>query len=571
MRRRDDEMMTRRTSAGAIDNAVPERLLAAERTIARQKEELRAVHDELQRTNSELLQLTLELDDRVAERTEELRKSEEELRRHRDHLQELVGERTARLKDANDQLEQKLRELKASEERFRSLVVTIPDIVYRIDEAGYFMFINDAVRRLGYEGEELIGAHFSEIVLPADLDAVSRSSVLPRYEGKQTGDSAAPKLFDERRTGSRRTTGLEVRLLAKDRRRQEPALIQNIGERDVIAEVNSSGLYAVNSRGEGTVHIGTVGVIRDITDRKRMEEALRRSYEESEKKVEERTAELRQVNESLQQQVEKRKRIEAELKKLLHDLEQSQSTLIETEKIAALGTLTAGVAHELNNPMMGIINFIQYCLQKTAKDDIRYGVLADAEHEAKRCARIVHDLLTFSRIKKEEDEQYQRESCDAILERVLRLLSYRIEKDGVTVARETAAGTPEILMKPSNIQQVFLNIVGNALDAVRECPKKEISVRVDGDERFVRVDVTDTGSGIPPGIMTKIFDPFFTTKPVGFGTGLGLSVSRSIIASHGGEITCTSRPGEGTTFHLVLPVRQTNGEENVHGQAHPGH
>ena len=257
------------------DHKEPASLSKLKAEVDQLKTELRSAHDELHRTNSELVQLTLELEDRVEERTHELRQSKEELAQHRDHLQELVEERTVELSRVNAELKERLLELKASEERFRSLVVTIPDIVYRIDEEGSFTFVNAAIKRLGYEPHELIGKHFSEIIWPPDVEAVSREKVLPQTAGQITGPENTPKLFDERRSGKRRTCGLEVRLRTKHRGKKD-GLVQSIGTNMVIVEVNSAGMYGLGSDAAARVFIGTVGVIRDITDRKQTENKILR-------------------------------------------------------------------------------------------------------------------------------------------------------------------------------------------------------------------------------------------------------------------------------------------------------
>ena len=172
------------------------------------------------------------------------------------------------------QLENNLRELKASEERFKSLVLTIPDIVYRIDRKGFFIFVNDAVKKLGHEPAELVGKHFSEIILPAEVESVSRAIILPKYADKTTGDKNAPKLFDERRAGERKTTDLEIKLVLKDRKELKPGLLLTMGEDVVIVEVNSSGMWEINPYAKKKELIGTVGVIRDITQRKLLEKNL---------------------------------------------------------------------------------------------------------------------------------------------------------------------------------------------------------------------------------------------------------------------------------------------------------
>ena len=259
--------------------------------------------------------------------------------------------------------------------------------------------------------------------------------------------------------------------------------------------------------------------------------------------------------------VTERKRKEEELQKLFRELKESQAKVIQAGKMTAMGTMTAGVAHELNNPMMGILNFIQYSLKHTSEDDRRYTVLQDAERETKRCVEIVQNLLTFSRMDNEGEEDYQKESCAAILDRVLKLLSYRIEREKVTLTQHTAKGTQDIRMKVNNIQQVFFNIVNNALDALKESEKKEIHVDMQREGEFVLVTIADSGCGIPPENLRKIFDPFFTTKPVGQATGLGLSICHSLLEAHGGEITCESEPGAGTKFKFSLPIGKAKEEE----------
>ncbi len=243
-----------------------------------------------------------------------------------------------------------------------------------------------------------------------------------------------------------------------------------------------------------------------------------------------------------------------QLKETHDDLKSKTAQLIQTEKLGSVGTMTAGVAHELNNPMMGIINFIQYCIKHTESSDKRYSVLQDAEKEAKRCMGIIESLLTFSRMEKEGEEARQQADCSEILERVLGLVAYRIRKDHISITKHYARHLPKAWMKMNSIQQVFLNLINNAMDAVKENEKKEIDVDVRREGEFVQITITDTGFGIPAANLKKIFDPFFTTKSTGEGTGLGLSIVHGIIEEHGGEITCDSRIGQGTKFTVFLPI-----------------
>ena len=244
-----------------------------------------------------------------------------------------------------------------------------------------------------------------------------------------------------------------------------------------------------------------------------------------------------------------RKQAETEKEKALEQLS-------ETEKMGAIGTLTAGIAHEMNNPMMGILNFIQYCLKHTSKNDKLYKILQDAEHSTYDCIKIVKNLLTFSRIEKEEEEEYKKESLAVVLNRVLDLLAYRIEIENISVIQQIQEGTPLIPIKVTNMQQVFLNLVGNALDALKDNDTKEIQIDTGLEDGFAQIIIRDSGSGIHPEDLPKIFDPFFTTKPVGEGTGLGLSVCRGIVEGHGGKIGCESEVGKGTIFRILLPVEQ---------------
>jgi len=203
---------------------------------------------------------------------------------------------------ARAELAEKIVALTASEERYRSLVSTIPDIVYRIDADGRFTYLNEAVNSLGYTQEDLLGAHFSKIVLPADMESVARELVLPRFSNRRTAPEETPKLFDERRSGKRITVGLEVRLVPRGGGRTVPAE-RYAGRPDVmIVEISSSGIYSIDREGNGTVLLGTVGVIRDITERKRAEVELEQYRARLEELVQQRVKEqacLYRISEAL--------------------------------------------------------------------------------------------------------------------------------------------------------------------------------------------------------------------------------------------------------------------------------
>ncbi len=282
---------------------------------------------------------------------------------------------------------------------------------------------------------------------------------------------------------------------------------------------------------------------------KQGEEELGKQRELVEELVEKRTAKLRAANQKLREEIAERKRAEETLR-------ETQAQLIKVEKVGALGTMAAGIANELSSPMMAIHGFVEYCLKFASEDYRTYSILKDIEHETKRCIDIVKNLLTFSRVDEHGDEEYQKTSLAIILNRGSRLLGYRIEEENVFVTQQIAEETPEIWIKTGKIQQVFLNLMNNALDALEGSEKKEIHIDVRPEGEFVQVTVSDTGCGIPQENLQRIFDLFLTTKPVGEGTGLGLSVAQSIVEMHGGEITCESEVGAGTKFNVLLPVRK---------------
>ena len=296
-------------------------------------------------------------------------------------------------------------------------------------------------------------------------------------------------------------------------------------------------------------------------ERKKTEEELRGHREHLEELVDERTQEIKKTNKSLKAEIIQRQAVERALRTAYKDLEkahkqlsESQSQLIQTEKMSALGVLVAGTAHELNNPMMGILNFASHCIEHSSDDDRLLPVLQDIRHETKRCIEIVQNLLTFSHASKDDGQAYREGSLPEIFDRVFRLLSYRIEKQGISITQHFADGTPPIWMDANGIQQLVLNLTMNALDALIDSEKRELNVDMRGEGEFVRIEIADTGCGIAPESLGAIFDPFFTTKTAEQGTGLGLSVSQGIVTAHGGEITCESKPGAGTKFVIQLPI-----------------
>lgn len=277
------------------------------------------------------------------------------------------------------------------------------------------------------------------------------------------------------------------------------------------------------------------------------------------KPTDESLQELREVliQQSKSEMMSELKQKNEEMTKLIDDIKRS-SGLIQSEKMRALGTLTAGVAHELNNPMMGILNFIQYAKKKTPPTERAHEALEDAERETKRCIDIVRNLLTFSHLEKEGEESFKTTNVNTIIERVTKILSYKMRAENVELVLNLAENLPNLEAQENRIQQVMLNIIGNAIDAMKKVEKRKLIIGGTGGENIVRVTITDTGEGMSEETIEQIFEPFFTTKPTGSGTGLGLSLCESIIKDHHGQLFCQSELGHGTTFTITLPIQHAN-------------
>jgi two-component system, NtrC family, sensor kinase len=277
--------------------------------------------------------------------------------------------------------------------------------------------------------------------------------------------------------------------------------------------------------------------------------ALARAFNQMTEALEETRRELETLVATLEQRVAERTRA----------LEAAQARLIQTEKLASLGRLSASIAHEINNPLSGILTYAKLVSRR-----LRVGSpgpeelltllqqLALVERETQRCSAIVRNLLDFAR---QREPVVQSVALGDVLDEAVGLLAARLGAQGVTVERDEGA-TPPVRADFGQLRQAVVNILGNACEAMRAGGTVRIVVRERpqeaGVDRAVLLEVTDQGEGIPPEHLPRIFDPFFTTKEG--GTGLGLSVVYGIVEQHGGTIHVDSRPGSGTTVSLLLPV-----------------
>ena len=489
------------------------------------------------------------------------------------------------LENANQSLARNLQELAASEQRFRSLVQTVPDIVYRLDTQGNFIYVNEAISRLGFNAEELEGKHFGTIIYPSEVDSISRDKVLPTLKGVQTGDDKAPKLFDERRSGDRKTSGLEVKLRCKHSNSFKPGLVELLGDEVVFAEVSSAGVHENKGTHEEEFFIGTVGVIRDITVRKRMERELELANIELERKVEERTAKLASANQSLQKEIAERMRAERDLQASLKEINKAQAEarnmevqLRQAQKMEALGTLAGGIAHDFNNILSVIMGYTEIALADSQTGHVTQGDLDEILVAAKRAKGLIRQILTFSH---QVEPEFKAVDLAQEVETVAKLIG-KVTPKMIDVRLDLDEAHPMINGDSPQIQQMLMNLASNACDAMPEGGELVMSVKVQEVEgvqcsvcsqhfsgKFLVVSVADNGTGMSPEVQRRIFDPFFTTKEVGKGTGLGLATVFGVVKGHNGHITCETEPGGGSTFKSFFPTNDKRAAQAPMEQKEP--
>jgi len=322
----------------------------------------------------------------------------------------------------------------------------------------------------------------------------------------------------------------------------------------------------------------TLEVIQKNQELEAEHEALHVLNEQLEQRVKQRTADLELANQQLLANI-------GELRQLNEKLESAQTQLLQSEKMASIGQLAAGVAHEINNPV-GFVNsnlgtlgrYIASLLEvlaayevaekggafsdvaKLKKEmDIPFlvedipSLLKESQDGLARVKRIVQDLKNFSHV---DESDWQYANIELGLNSTLSIVNNEIKYKADVVKQY--GEIPEIECLPSQLNQVFMNLLVNAAHAIKE--RGSITIRTGREGDDVWVDIADTGHGIAPENLQKIFDPFFTTKPIGKGTGLGLSLSYGIVEKHHGRIEVQSEVGKGTTFRVWLPVRQLEGD-----------
>lgn len=441
---------------------------------------------------------------------------------------------------------------------YESILNIMPDIIYKIDPEGHFVYLSNSVTMLGFEPQELLGKHFSVLVHPDDVFNISRKYVIPKYLGKNTGNEKAPKLFDEIRTGHRITKNLPIRLIPKFSLSDKNAYAIPVIEGEVIASgiygklahdqkkefEGTSGRIALKSEG---MDVGEIGSSEKARSKEIKFEAIPRP-----KGFEGTVGVIRDI--TGQKQLENQK----------HALEQQ---LFHSNKMQTIGELAGGIAHDFNNLLSIMLGQTEMILKNFASPDRSLTKsVATIQKTIIQAADLNSKLLTFARKVKIEDLPV---NLNEIIDDTVYLLFHSFDKR-ITLRKELTNSQSIVLGDAGLLKNAFINIALNARDAMIDggdlifrtdiitgealssrFPNRNVPA---GD--YIYVSIEDTGSGMDQDILDRIFEPFFSTKSVGKGTGLGLACVDGIVEMHNGLIEVQSAKGIGSIFTLFFPLAE---------------
>ncbi|WP_130471186.1 response regulator [Candidatus Magnetaquicoccus inordinatus] len=443
-------------------------------------------------------------------------------------IYESILRKNSELNQLHDKMNRLNADLLASKEKYQTLVQTVPDMIFQLDAKGRFTFINHVLERLGYSTEELLGQHFSSIIAAEQAERISFAHLLKQLKGGAAPKST-PKLIDERRAGKRQTLGLEVHLRPKHSSQMDNP---ESGEREEIActgEISSAGMYSAPVRDGQGRFIGTVGVLRDISARKHVEETLKRTY--------------------LQLQQSERR---AELAN------------------RAKGEFLANISHEIRTPMHAILGLSQLLLQSKL-DRKQRGYMEKVVRSGRKLLAILNDILDISKVEagKIAIERVQF-NLDEVIADLLDVATWYGEGKAVSVQVALADDLPRFWVgDPLRIGQILANLLSNA---IKFTEKGEVVVAVkelirDKKRAVLQFSVRDSGVGMEPEQVEKLFQAFqqadgSITRRYG-GTGLGLAISRHLVELLGGSIYAQSSLGQGTVFTFLLPMLMAEQQESA--------
>ncbi|HLL85131.1 MAG TPA: PAS domain S-box protein, partial [Longimicrobium sp.] len=480
-----------------------------------------------------------------------------------------------------------LAEQARSEAHYRRLVSTSPYAIYALDAEGRFVELNRAGEALlGRESHAALGTYFGAIIAPRDLPAIE-SIFVELLTGAK--DKALMEMDLVRPSGEHRRVSVTATVIREDGR---VTGIHGIGrditdEQELLAEMKLLHL-ALGSLSQGV----------SITDERRRVLFVNRAFVEILGIASAADAQaymdglLPDADPAQEEEIARGIREEGEWSGLVwrprmddgwrvpldlfvsavdgaegggrcfFTIVQDATERLErerhlrrAERLAGLGTLVSGVAHELNNPLTAIKGFTSLMLMDSRTADDREA-LEVMKREADRAAQIVANLRRLARDTQEEDTPRERVDLNNVVGHVLQVRGYSLGTHNVEVGIELDAALPAIMADRGQMEQVLLNLVVNAEQALAGRPEPRITVRTERVDRGVSVFVVDNGSGIAPEALERIFDPFYTTKPPGEGTGLGLALVHGMVTDHGGLVHVESVPGVGTTFRIDFPAAE---------------
>ncbi len=476
--------------------------------------------------------------------------------------------------------------LRQSEERYRTILEEMEDAYFEVDLGGHFTFVNSSVcRYLGYTREELMGMSYKKITLEEDIESVFQ--VFSDVYQTSVSNKGFP-WRTVRKDGSHGFAETSVSILRNEK--DEVIGFRGVG-RDITERMRADEVLKLAAEewretfdsitDAISIHDKNHKILRankacaDIFHVKPSQLLGKHCYElhdearplsncphkQTVATGKPAVAEIYESNlgKYLLETASPIFDETGEIISIVHitrditDQKQQNERLLMTDRLASLGELASGAAHELNNPLTSIIGFSQLLMEKEVADDIREE-LKLINNEARRAVIVTNNFLSFAR---KHSSEKQLNQVNSIIEDVLELRAHEHKVNHIAVERHLDPNLPEIMVDYFQMQQVFMNAIINAeYFMVKTHNKGTLTITTEKENSTVRISFADDGPGITDENLGRIFDPFFTTKEAGSGTGLGLSICHGIVNDHGGQIYATSQLGKGTTIVIELPIKK---------------